>query len=214
MFCLPTELGFLRLLTKIEVMNQCGAVPLSNDEAITFLTNLQCDPAVSRSDEPPGTRSLWLELAAFSRPAPNVWTDAYLAAFAISLRAEFVTFDQGFRSREVGTETQAVEIYMSGPADGNRANLSAAKRTRRRRWFQFSLRTLLIFVVVCAIPCAWLGSKIDRKRKESEAVKAIAALHGTVRYDYQSGALPDGPRTEPFGPRGCEGYWGKTFSAK
>ncbi len=30
-FCLPTELGFLRLLTKTEVMNQCGAVPLSND---------------------------------------------------------------------------------------------------------------------------------------------------------------------------------------
>ncbi len=100
---------------------------------------------------------------------------------------------------------------MNDPADENRANLRAEKRTRRRRWFQFSLRTLLVFVVVCAIPCAWLGSKIERKRKERGAVKAIVALHGTVRYDYQSGALPDGPRAEPFGPAWLRRLLGENF---
>ena len=43
----------------------------------------------------------------------------------------------------------------------------------KRRWYQFSLRTLLIFTVICAIGCAWLAHKIERKRKEREAAEAI-----------------------------------------
>ncbi len=56
---------------------------------------------------------------------------------------------------------------------------------RSRRWFQFSLRTLLIFAIVFAIPCAWLGRKIERKRREREVVNAIVKLGGEVSYDYQ-----------------------------
>jgi toxin-antitoxin system PIN domain toxin len=95
-FCRQTELGYLRLLTRAEVMNQCGAAPLTNAEAIDFLAVLCDDPAVSHADEPPATRALWLELAKRAQAAPNVWMDAYLAAFAISLGAELVTFDRGF----------------------------------------------------------------------------------------------------------------------
>jgi hypothetical protein len=38
---------------------------------------------------------------------------------------------------------------------------------RRRRWFQFSLRTLLIGVTLAAIPCGYVGwqAKIVRDRK-------------------------------------------------
>ena len=99
-FCRQTELGFLRLITQAAVMARCGVAPLSNTEAIEFLDSLCADPAVSREDEPPATRSLWLQLAQGPLPSPNVWMDAYLAAFAVSLGAELVTFDQGFKSFE------------------------------------------------------------------------------------------------------------------
>jgi toxin-antitoxin system PIN domain toxin len=95
-FCLPTELGFVRLITQAAVMNQCNAAPLTNTEAAEFLASLHQEPAVSRSDEPPGTHSLWLQLAGRPQSAPNVWMDAYLASFAITLGAEVVTFDRGF----------------------------------------------------------------------------------------------------------------------
>jgi hypothetical protein len=66
---------------------------------------------------------------------------------------------------------------------------------RKRRWFQFSLRSLLIFTVLCAIGAGWLGRRMDQKRKEREAVEAITQLGGKVEYDYQTikGATPPGP---------------------
>ena len=103
-FCRQTELGFLRLITQEAVMRQCGAAPLSNAEAVAFLASVYVDPAVCRADEPAATRSLWLDLADRRQPAPNAWMDAYLAAFAISLGGEMVTFDRGFgpyRKREL-----------------------------------------------------------------------------------------------------------------
>jgi hypothetical protein len=54
-----------------------------------------------------------------------------------------------------------------------------------RRWFQFSLRTLLILTLIVAIPCAWIGRKIEKKRRERGAVEAIRASGGTASYDYE-----------------------------
>jgi hypothetical protein len=56
---------------------------------------------------------------------------------------------------------------------------------RKRRWFQFSLRTLLILTAIVAIASAWLGKRIEQKRKERDAVAAIIESGGYVRYDYQ-----------------------------
>ena len=56
---------------------------------------------------------------------------------------------------------------------------------RKRRWYQFSLRTLLIFTVVCAIGSAWVARRMDRKRRDREAVAVILKLGGSVSYDYQ-----------------------------
>jgi Leucine Rich repeat len=56
---------------------------------------------------------------------------------------------------------------------------------RKRRWFQFSLRTLLIFTLICAVACAWLARRVDQKRKELQAVDALVELGGRV--DYGSG---------------------------
>ena len=53
---------------------------------------------------------------------------------------------------------------------------------KRRRWFRFSLRALL---VVMTVLCVWLGFKVNAARRQREAVAAILKAGGTVAYDYQ-----------------------------
>jgi toxin-antitoxin system PIN domain toxin len=98
LFCRHTEMGFLRLTTQERVMRVYAVQALTNNEAITFLTEISADPAVARTDEPATTRSLWLKLSRGRQPSPNVWMDAYLAALAITLGAEMLTFDQEFKT--------------------------------------------------------------------------------------------------------------------
>jgi Leucine-rich repeat (LRR) protein len=60
--------------------------------------------------------------------------------------------------------------------------------------FQFSLRSLLIFMLVCAIACAWVTRRMERKRKEREVVEAIIKSGGDAEYDYRMrNAVPPGP---------------------
>jgi uncharacterized protein len=98
LFCRATEISFLRLITQEQVMKRCGVVAMTNDQAIDYLAGLYRDPAVTRVEEPPAVRSLWLDLAGSPHASPNVWMDAYLAAFAIAVGAEMVTFDRAFSS--------------------------------------------------------------------------------------------------------------------
>ena len=53
------------------------------------------------------------------------------------------------------------------------------------RRFQFSLRTLLLFVLVCAVHCSWWAVTMRNVRAQREAVKAIARLGGFVQYRYE-----------------------------
>ncbi len=64
---------------------------------------------------------------------------------------------------------------------------------RKRRWLQFSLRSLLIFTALCAIAAALLGRKIERKRQEQLIVNAIRETGGSVYYDSATGTEPNGP---------------------
>jgi hypothetical protein len=57
---------------------------------------------------------------------------------------------------------------------------------RKRRLFQFSLRTLMIFTLIVAIPSAWFGIKIEQKRRERDAVELIVKLGGTAYFDFQT----------------------------
>jgi Leucine Rich repeat len=76
---------------------------------------------------------------------------------------------------------------------------------RKRRWFQFSLRTLMIFTVVCAVSAGWLGKRIEQKRNERVAVEAIVRLGGRVAYDYERDSA------KPHGPEWLRGLLGEDF---
>jgi hypothetical protein len=69
------------------------------------------------------------------------------------------------------------------------------------RWFQFSLRTLMVFVTLCAVACSWLAVKMEQARKQREAVEAIRKEGGDAIYDYQQEevclSLPLPPRPAP-----------------
>ena len=56
------------------------------------------------------------------------------------------------------------------------------------RWrFQFSLWSLLVLVVVVALPCSWLAVEMKMAREQREAVVAIENLHGGRVQDWQVG---------------------------
>ena len=76
---------------------------------------------------------------------------------------------------------------------------------RKRRWFQFSLRGVLIFTLIIAIPCAWIGRKIEQKQIERAAVEAIVKSGGKVLYDFQQ--VTD----EPSGPKWLRSVLGEYF---
>ncbi len=78
---------------------------------------------------------------------------------------------------------------------------------RRRRWLQFSLRSLLLFTVICAVVAGWLGRFIVRKHRDREIVAALVRLGGSVRYDYQDANF----RGEPPGPQWLRSLFGENL---
>jgi Leucine Rich repeat len=54
--------------------------------------------------------------------------------------------------------------------------------TRKRRWFQFSLRALMIAVTLLCVAMSVVSSQASRQRR---AVERIKAVHGIVDYGYQ-----------------------------
>lgn len=53
--------------------------------------------------------------------------------------------------------------------------------------FQFSIRSLLVAAVAVAIPCSWLGVKMQQERRQSGAATAIEELGGIVSWSEPSG---------------------------
>src|SRR5262245_22887756 len=65
------------------------------------------------------------------------------------------------------------------------ATRSSATEVRvRPRWWQFSLRRMLIGVGIFGIALSWLGNELLRARRQHEIVETIQRLGGRSRYDY------------------------------
>ena len=92
-FCRVTQMGFLRLATNRKIY-PLDAVPMN--QAWQLYDAMLADYHVVYAEEPEGIDICWHELTQSSRFSTNVWTDAYLAAFAITSDFDLVTFDKGF----------------------------------------------------------------------------------------------------------------------
>lgn len=93
-FCRVTQMGLLRLLTNPQVM---GTELLTPAGAISIYKDVRADERVRYAHEPSDTERLWLSLMTIPSAKGSVWTDAWLAAFAISHRSRLVSFDKGMR---------------------------------------------------------------------------------------------------------------------
>jgi hypothetical protein len=69
---------------------------------------------------------------------------------------------------------------MAGPSPSSNDRVSPESVSPYRRWFRFSLRTLLILMTVLGV---WLGFTVHRVRLQSRAVQAIEAAGGQIAYD-------------------------------
>jgi toxin-antitoxin system PIN domain toxin len=96
-FCRLTQLGFLRLLTNQHVMQD---EVMSPDKAWQAYRVLRLDRRIGYAAEPNELPETWQAFTAGPRTSPNLWTDAYLCAFANAARLTLVTLDTKIPSRE------------------------------------------------------------------------------------------------------------------
>jgi hypothetical protein len=64
-----------------------------------------------------------------------------------------------------------------------------------RRWYQYSLRSLLLVMLLASLGMSWVATQREKARRQREAVEAILKLHGTVYYDYQLDAAGEPVQT-------------------
>lgn len=93
-FARITQMALLRLLTTPAVM---GADVCSQKEAWRVYDAALARPGSHFLSEPPTLEQVWRVRAGLDQPAPKLWTDFYLAAFAHGHGLRVVTFDRGFR---------------------------------------------------------------------------------------------------------------------
>lgn len=89
-FCRITMLGLLRLITDSRVMN---GVPFTRSESWEVYRTFRSLPEIHFLAEPAGLET-WFASLEFPQ---RLWTDAYLAAFALAGKCRIVSFDSDFQ---------------------------------------------------------------------------------------------------------------------
>jgi toxin-antitoxin system PIN domain toxin len=92
-FCRVTQLAFLRHLTNPTIMGDHRLTPRGAWKKCSAFLAL---PEVRLLPEPPGLTEQLGRYCDLGRTSPNLWTDAYLAAFAKCAGLRLVSFDTGF----------------------------------------------------------------------------------------------------------------------
>lgn len=97
LFCRLTQLGFLRLLTNKHVMQEEVVQP---GEAWQAYRALRSGRRIGYSTEPNHLAETWDTFTEGQRNSSNLWTDAYLCAFAVAASLTLVTFDGKIPSKD------------------------------------------------------------------------------------------------------------------
>jgi toxin-antitoxin system PIN domain toxin len=93
--CRVTQSGFLRLASNPALF---GDEALSLSDAWACYDTLMSDTRMEFEAEPLGLDHMWRRLTTAKTYSPKVWTDAYLAAFAITGSLTLVTLDKAVAS--------------------------------------------------------------------------------------------------------------------
>jgi toxin-antitoxin system PIN domain toxin len=91
-FCRISMIGFLRLATQSRVLS----APLSVEEAWDIYRRYRSSEGIVFLPEVETGERAFESLTRSSNFTPRLWTDAYLAAFAISSGCRVVSFDSDF----------------------------------------------------------------------------------------------------------------------
>jgi toxin-antitoxin system PIN domain toxin len=110
LLCASVHVSLMRLLTTASIQQHYGMGTISNDGALTYLTQLRSNPRVLVIAEPIELLPGWMQLAAHTTPAPKRWMDAYVAAVAWHHGVALVTLDQGCASYR----TAGVDVVILG----------------------------------------------------------------------------------------------------
>jgi hypothetical protein len=105
-------------------------------------------------------------------------------------------------------------IRMSKAGESTMTTPQPDKPRRPLRWYQFSLRTLLVLVLLASVGMSWFAVRMQRARKQREVVAAIVEMGGRVTYDYDFDA--SGNRVlnpKPPGPAWLRKLLGDDFFA-
>ncbi|QLQ09070.1 MAG: PIN domain-containing protein [Nocardioidaceae bacterium] len=94
--CRVTQLGWLRLLSNPVT---AGSAVLSRIDAWEAVDAVLEDSRVVYLEEPPGTGERFRKLSAANDQSHKLWTDDYLAAFALTGGHAFATLDKKFEER-------------------------------------------------------------------------------------------------------------------
>ena len=81
-----------------------------------------------------------------------------------------------------------------------------AQSPRKRRWLSFSVKTLLLLVLVSGVAFGWLGMRLRKAGLQRESVTTIEQLGGQVRYEYQEDKWD-----KPSGPEWLRDLLGRHF---
>jgi hypothetical protein len=96
----------------------------------------------------------------------------------------------------------------------NMATSQPESPARKLRWFQYSLRSLLLLVLLVSLGMSWVAVRMKRTRQQDEAVEEITKFGGWALYDYQNGQFGDvRPTAEPPGPAWLRNLLGENFFA-
>jgi toxin-antitoxin system PIN domain toxin len=100
-FCRITQMGFLRLATNPKAL---PGHSVSMKDAWIAYERILIDERVAFAHEPAEIETTWRSLTEQESISQNVWTDAYLAAFAKAAGFDLISFDKGF-AKYTGLQT-------------------------------------------------------------------------------------------------------------